>query len=154
MKITSKGIVNGIILDKYGKHGEGVSLPFKIEDYPSNTVCFALIMEDYDAIPVCGFDFLHWAVVNFTQDEFADNESKTNKSLIQGINSRYKALGIEAAHGWTGCAPPDKEHEYELHVFALDSKLDIKDGFFINELHHKLEGHILEEAVIKGIYRK
>ena len=50
--------------------------------------------------------------------------------------------------------PPDKSHTYELHIFALDEMLDLKNGFYLNELYEKMEGHILEEAILKGIYEK
>ncbi|OJT85459.1 phosphatidylethanolamine-binding protein, partial [Clostridioides difficile] len=56
MKVTSTGIVNGVIEDKYGKRGtqfnEGgmptYSLPLKFEDAPKNTVSFAVFLEDKD----------------------------------------------------------------------------------------------------------
>ncbi|PWX29049.1 YbhB/YbcL family Raf kinase inhibitor-like protein, partial [Clostridium perfringens] len=48
--------------------------------------------------------------------------------------------------------PPDKPHTYELHVFALDTLLDLKSGFNMNELYSKMNGHILEEYTLKGLY--
>ena len=33
-------------------------------------------------------------------------------------------------------------HTYELHVCALDGLLDLQTGFYLNELYHKMEGHI------------
>ena len=57
MVVTSKGIVNGVIEDKYGKHGSHFnengmptySLPLKIEDAPEGTKSFAVVLEDKDA---------------------------------------------------------------------------------------------------------
>ena len=56
MKLSSQGIVNGVIHDRYGKRGPmneyempTVSLPLKIEDAPANTVSYALVLEDKDA---------------------------------------------------------------------------------------------------------
>lgn len=54
MIVTSTGIVNGIIEDKYGKRGSQFnengmstySLPLKIEDAPEGTKSFALVLED------------------------------------------------------------------------------------------------------------
>ncbi len=54
MIVTSTGIVNGIIEDKYGKHGSQFnengmptySLPLKIEDAPEGTKSFALVLEE------------------------------------------------------------------------------------------------------------
>ena len=58
MKVTSEGIKNGIIDEKYGKKGIqfnafGVptySLPIKIEDAPRNTVSFALVLKKLNAL--------------------------------------------------------------------------------------------------------
>ena len=57
MVVTSKGIVNGVIEDKYGKHGKHFnengmptySLPLKIEDAPEGTKSFAVVLEDKQA---------------------------------------------------------------------------------------------------------
>ena len=45
-----------------------------------------------------------------------------------------------------------KPHTYELHVYALDTMLDLKPGFNYNELYHKIDGHILGKQTLKGIY--
>ena len=55
MKIKSSGIIDGVILDKYGKRGNmELSIPLEFIDYPKNTISFAVIIEDFDAIEVCG----------------------------------------------------------------------------------------------------
>ena len=62
MFVTSKGIIDGVIGDRFGGHGtqfndHGMptySLPFKIEEAPERTVSFALVLEDKDAYPVTG----------------------------------------------------------------------------------------------------
>ena len=51
-----------------------------------------------------------------------------------------------------GMTPPDKPHIYELHVYALDKILDVKRGFLLNELYRAMDGHILDEYTLKGIY--
>lgn len=48
--------------------------------------------------------------------------------------------------------PPDKEHIYELHIFALDKLLDLKNGFLLNELYREMDGHILDSFILKRIY--
>ena len=72
MKVTSSGIVNGIIQDKYGKRGEcnalGMpiySLPLSIEEAPEGTKSFAVMIDDKDAFPVSGgFVWVHWVAAN------------------------------------------------------------------------------------------
>lgn len=50
-------------------------------------------------------------------------------------------------------APPDSPHIYEIHVYALDTMLDLENGFFYNELYRRMDGHILETYTLKGEYR-
>lgn len=163
MKVTSKGITNGIIQDKYGKRGTQFnetkiptySLPIKIENAPKGTVSFALVLEDKDAVPVCGFSWIHWIAANITKTEIEENESILKKDFVQGLNSWCGAVhnvDKELAIGYGGMTPPNAPHIYELHIFALDDKLDLKDGFYMNELYRAMDGHILEQATIKGCY--
>lgn len=164
MKVTSFGIVEGVINDKYGKRGEldekgipSISIPLKIEDYPKNTKSFAVVIEDKDAIPVSGgFSWIHWVACNITKDELDENESRTNKEIKQGLNSWISVQGgsvdKDFCKYYGGMAPPDCPHIYEIHVYSLDCMIDLEDGYYLNELHRKMEGHILDMVTIKGIY--
>lgn len=152
MKITSAGIKNGIIQDKYGKRG-GQFNDARIPTYW--TVSYALILEDKDAVPVCGFSWIHWLAANITKTEIKENESILKKDFVQGVNSWYGvAANVEKeyAMGYGGMTPPNAPHSYELHVFALDDKLNLQDGFYMNELYKAMEGHVLDEAILKGCY--
>lgn len=166
MIVTSTGIINGFISKKYGGYGTqfnennvpSYSLPFKIENAPENTSSFAFVLEDKDAYPVVGFTWIHWLGANLKKSEVKENESQTSTDFIQGANSWISVQGNqqdrEQASYYGGMTPPDKAHTYELHIFALDKVLDLKRGFYLNELYEKMDGHILEEAVLKGIYEK
>ena len=130
-----------------------VSLPLKIEDAPANTVSFALVLEDKDAFPVCGFSWIHWTAANITKTELQENESQSTTDFIQGVNSWISEQNpIEVCSYYGGMAPPNEPHVYEIHVYALDKMLDLKQGFNYNELYHQMEGHILDQATLKGIY--
>ncbi len=165
MIVTSSGIVDGVIEDKYGCKGKQLnkngmptySLPFKIEGKPEGTKSFAIILEDKDAFPVTnGFSWIHWTAANILKDEVKENESLTAKDFIQGVNSWMSIQGgsqsAEESSFYGGMSPPNGMHTYELHVFALDAILDIKPGFMLNELWWKMEGHILATYTLKGKY--
>lgn len=164
MKVTSKGIVDGVIQDKYGKRGKlnkfqipTYSLPIKIEGAPSKTKSYAIFLEDKDAIPVSeGFSWIHWSAANIMTNEILENISKDTYDFVQGLNSWISIQGgsvpKEYACYYGGMAPPDKPHVYELTVYALDTVLDLKNGFYPNEMFRKMDGHILESTTIKGIY--
>ncbi len=94
MIVTSNGILNGVIEDKYGKHGNSFnahgmptySLPLKFENYPSETKSFAVVLEDKDAFPVSGgFSWIHWTVANLTKNELLENESQNATDFVQGV---------------------------------------------------------------------
>lgn len=165
MKVTSEGIINGVILDKYGKRGtqfykNGIpscSLPFCIEEAPKETVSFAIVLEDKDAFPVTkGFSWIHWTACNITKTKIEENASQTDKEMIQGLNSWTSIQGgsqrEEDCCCYGGMGAPDAPHIYELHVFALDTKLELKKGFLMNQLYREIDGHILAQFTLKGRY--
>ncbi len=168
MTISSSGIVNGVIQDKYGKRGTqftqngmpNYSLPIKIENAPEGTKTFAIFLEDKDAIPVAGFSWIHWVAANIKTTELEENASLLRKDeFVQGRNSwsasllGNDALSVEESSMYGGMAPPNNEHTYELTVYALSDKLDLKNGFYANELFHAMDGKILGQATITGTYK-
>ncbi|MEG1427123.1 MAG: YbhB/YbcL family Raf kinase inhibitor-like protein [Oscillospiraceae bacterium] len=165
MKVYSSGMINGVFDDKYGKRGtkfsEGgiptCSIPLRVEDAPAGTICYALVLEDKDAYPISGgFAWIHWLAANITRSELLEDESQIATDFVQGANSWTSVQGggqsaaLSSFYG--GMCPPDSPHLYELHVYALDSLLDLKNGFLLNELHHKMDGHILNQYTLKGLY--
>ena len=166
MKVVSAGIKNGVIEDKYGKHGDhfnqnGVptwSLPFEILDAPEHAKSFAVLLEDKDAYPVSGgFSWVHWLAANITRRKIEENESQIATDFVQGVNSWISIQGgqqsKELSSFYGGMAPPIEPHLYELHVYALDTMLDLNNGFMLNDLFHAMEGHILDQYTLKGEYR-
>jgi hypothetical protein len=166
MNVTSSGIINGVIQPQYGGHGTQFnenniptfSLPFKVENAPKETVSLAIVLEDKDAYQVTGgFAWIHWLAANIIRFEIKDNESQTATDFVQGRNSWTSIQGGEQSAAlssyYGGMTPPDQPHIYELHVYAIDTMLDIGQGFLLNELYRAMEGHILAEYTLKGIYK-
>ncbi|MDD2534631.1 MAG: YbhB/YbcL family Raf kinase inhibitor-like protein [Eubacteriales bacterium] len=163
MIITSRALQHGIFADEYGHRGQRdwsgemvtYSLPIQITDAPADTVTFAIVFEDKDAVPVCGFTWIHWLVADLDRTELLANESVTATDFVQGTNSWSGKLGgldRLAASYYGGMSPPDCAHVYELHVYALDTRLDLPRGFYLNELHKAMAGHVLDQATLMGLY--
>lgn len=165
MIVTSTGIHNGKFDDKYGKRGEqfnqnGIptySIPLRFEQAPKETVSFALVLEDKDAYPVTGgFSWIHWLAANITRNELYENDSVLSNDFVQGVNSWTSIQGGKQSKNlssyYGGMTPPDSPHLYEVHVYALDTKLEIENGFLLNELHRKMENHILDQYTLKAYY--
>jgi len=163
MKVTSSGIENGIICDRFGSRGEqftpggmpSYSMPFEIHDAPKGTRSFAVIFEDLDAVPAYGFSWIHWIAANIKETSVAENKSIGDLNMVQGVNSFHSCasdLSLEEATGYGGPYPPDGPHTYDLKVFALDTELDLERGFRLNEMMKKMRGHILAHATISAAY--
>lgn len=166
MKFNSSGIDHGKILTKYGVHGEtfidntpALSIPLEWSEAPKETKQFVVVMEDYDAIPPVGFSWIHWVVIiPGDYKNLEENASRTDKNIIQGANSWVTVQGgkleRKKASFYGGPAPPDKDHTYTFRLYALDKKLDLPNGAYLNEVYSAMKGHILETSLLEGVYAK
>lgn len=168
MKIYSHNVKDGYLDLAFGNNTpntndivNGINLKsFHIawEDLPENTKSIALVFDDPDAIPVCGFCWIHWGVINIDPQLMCleEDTSRLQPNLIQSKTSwSSPLLGNESDanfSGYGGCAPPDKTHTYQITVYALDTMLDLKPGYWINEFYQASEGHILATACLKMKY--
>lgn len=151
---------NNLLPDKYGKYANPqaikngkpvISFPIKLSDIPADAKTIALTFTDPDSIPICGFEWIHWTAANIPVDqEITEDFSQTATApVVQGKNSSASPLldgPKDVATGYNGPYPPDQTHDYVLKVFALDDNLDLENGFWMNELLHKMDGHILASA--------
>lgn len=164
--LTSEGIIKGVIEDRYGiKSSEVIqgvpqrSLPYSWTGVPEGTKSFALVFQDYDNVPDEGFSWLHWlaADIPVRLNGLPENASREDEALIQGVNSwsvpygPYAGIDRDLAVHYGGPAP-ERRHEYETRLYALDKVLGMKSGFYYNELLRAMEGHVLGEAVLRGYY--
>ena len=162
MKVFSDGIVDGFILDKYGSKGKdflrdmpSLSLPVRIEDAPTGTKSFAVVFDDYDAVPVSGFCWIHWILCNLKDTEIQEGASGNTDAFVEGCNSWHGVLdrlSVEESSRYGGPAPPNETHRYTLKVYALDCELDLKRGFMMNDLFFAMQGHVLAHSMIVGKY--
>lgn len=157
---------NDLIPDKYAKYAPEkyrtkdmptVNFPVNITDIPDGTKSLSVSLIDYDAIPVVGFPWIHWLAANLPVTDIPENLRATATGhAVFGTNSTWHAVKTtdtpadpDLNQTYIGPMPPDKTHHYTLTVFALDTELDIKDGFFLNELRHKSQKHVLDIAIIE-----
>ena len=155
MKVTSSGIKNGVIDPKYGSNGDMItdgvpllSLPLSIENAPEGTVCYAIYMDDPDAAPLAGYNWVHWTAVNIETADIPEGFSASaGSSAVQGTND-YGTMG------YGGPAPPDKDHNYVITVFALDKKIALEDGFAKDVFDSAIDGHVLASVTLEALYVK
>lgn len=155
MRLQSAGISNGLIDPKYGMHGDvkvnGIpvlSLPLEITGAPEDTAVFAIYMDDPDAKPISGYNWVHWMAVNIKDKDISEDFSRTAKGeAVQGKND-FDMIG------YGGPTPPDKDHTYMIKAYALDSPLKLKEGFSKEAFAEAIEGHVLSIATLEGLYQK
>lgn len=170
MEIYSNSINDdGFFNDKIGHRGTqflkdkkpNYSFHLAWKNLPVETKSLAIVFTDFDAIPVCGFPWIHWTVANIDPNLNAlpENASIT-MDLLEGVTSWASGvlpiewrMDVEDAIGFGGCAPPDHTHRYTIEVFALNIKLNLSRGFYLNELLWAMDGHILDQATLYGLYK-
>ncbi|NGJ56384.1 diaminopimelate decarboxylase [Staphylococcus aureus] len=117
---------------------------------------------DYDAIPVCGFAWIHWSVANVSVSgnsiSIKADLSRTKGDYVQGKNSFTSGVLAEdfseIENHYVGPTPPDQDHQYELTVYALDHSLNLKNGFYLNEFLKEVNQHKIDQTSINLIGRK
>jgi len=137
MELTSSDFQEGNeIPKKFGyKHGNNQpNIEFNL--VPSEAKTLAIIMDDPDAMKAVGKVWVHWLTYHNVTDPNSKIEGKTDFGEI----------------GYGGPAPPDRTHTYIFKAFALDTKLDLKEGYSKQELEDAMKGHIIVEAKLTGTF--
>lgn len=145
-RLTSPDFEDGGELPpKFTCDGEDVSPALEWEGAPDGAGAFALVVEDPDAD-----DFVHWVVYNATASQtggLPEAISASPDAPPQGTNDFGRI-------GWGGPCPPSGEHRYRFTLLALDAPLDLGGAPSTEEVRAAAEGHVLDEAVLEGTYRR
>jgi len=164
MFIESTAVLkSGYFEEKYGMHGTQksakdkatLSFPFSIKDAPEGTKSFAGIFYDLDDCACSGCVWIHWTFCDLKDTDVPENASQEHPEMFTQGSTTFHSLGwdetVEEASCYGGPAP-EGDHEYTLCIFALDTELGLEKSFFMNEMIHKMEGHVLAKAELKGRY--
>jgi Raf kinase inhibitor-like YbhB/YbcL family protein len=147
--ISSNSFGNGeSIPKKFTCDGEDVSPALSWNEAPAGTKSFALLADDPDA-PVGNWN--HWTLWNAPAESRGLPEGTRKVAQLpdgtqQGLNDFRKV-------GYNGpCPPPGKPHRYYFKLFALDTKLTLKEKSGKQELETAMKGHVLGQAEWMGRY--
>lgn len=144
MLLTSPAFLHGeTIPKKFSQDGENINPPLAWSGVPDGTQSCALVMEDPDVPPAAGVPVWdHWIVWNIP----AEITSIPEAWQVVGTSGK----GTRGELRYSGPRPPDKEHRYFFHVYALDAVLDLREGASKADLIKTIRDHILAEAVLMG----
>ena len=133
---------NKLIPVKYTCDGADVNPPLTIEGVPEETETLVLIVDDPDC-PTGTFD--HWIVWNISPTTY-----KIEENTVPGI----EGMSTFRKHAYGGPCPPYGTHRYFFKVYALDTQLDLKPDSTKKDVEKAMEGHILAEGELVGLYRR
>ena len=140
----------GYIAAKYTCESVNISPPLAWGGIPENTKSFALICDDPDA-PFG--TWVHWVIFNIPPtvmylEENAVARGKLPAGAKEGINDFQKI-------GYGGpCPPRGKPHRYFFKLYALDTVLSLERGATKKDLINAMQGHIIAQAQIVGLYKR
>lgn len=128
---------------QYTCDGNNINPPLAIADVPENTKSLVLVVDDPDSV---GGNWSHWLVWNIypAAKEIAENSIPTGASV--GQNDFGK-------NNYGGPCPPSGSHRYFFKLYALDAKLDLPASADAKDLENAMVSHILDQAVLIGLYR-
>lgn len=147
MQVTSTDFDNlETIPSKYSAHGENINPSLTFSEIPEGTESLALILEDPDAPDGL---FTHWILYNM---------SPATLQIVQGVLPVSGVLGVNdlGEKDYFGPKPPagTGSHRYMFKLFALDQLLEFDETTDVtrDKLYAAMEGHVVEEAEIVGMF--
>ena len=148
MTLTSSAFQDGKRIPiKYTCDGRDVSPPLNWTQVPTQTKTLVLILDDPDAN-----GFTHWIIFNMpaTLTGLQENIPRTvnlpNSPISQGMNG-FGTLG------YNGPCPPSGTHHYVFRLYALDTTLTLPPGTKKQSVLASIEGHVLGQVDLIGLYR-
>jgi Raf kinase inhibitor-like YbhB/YbcL family protein len=154
MSLTSRAFSTGsVIPNLYTCDGKNISPPLAWSGLPPQTKSLALIVDDPDAPDPAAPErtWVHWVLYNIPA---------TTSSLTQGIhNAELPGGTMQGCNDWErtgygGPCPPIGQHRYFHKLYALDVVLPDLGAATKTQLLHAMQGHIIGQAELIGLYQR
>ena len=151
LTVTSPAFVSGgPIPPIHTGDGEDISPALRLAGLCPETVSLAVVLDDLD-IPLVR-NYAHWLLWNLPPME------EIPAHIPHGPLTQYGAVQGTAygRNRYRGPLPPSflkKPHRYVFRVYALDRRLDLPPAARRWDLMAAMNGHILQEGNLMGLYR-
>ena len=150
--ISSDFQEGGEIPRKFGYKYENEEPDLNFKNFPSETKTFVLIMDDPDAVKAVGKVWIHSLWYSWYDDAEIRVDDNGAPTAQPPIKSLWEGKNDFGEIGYGGPAPPDGRHTYIFKGYALDTKLDLAEGFSKQELEDAMKGYIIDEAKLTGTF--
>ena len=144
IEITSPAFAEGDpIPEEHTCDGDDTLPTLSWSEPPEGTATQAVVVDDPDAPDGT---FTHWTVANLPSDQ----------RMIEGAAPEGAVVGENdfGTAAWRGpCPPPDDEaHRYRFTLVALDTQMDVQQGFAPTDLAAAMSGHVVGQGTLTGTY--
>jgi len=148
MQLSSSAFAdNTPIPDLYTCEGDDLNPPLDIGGVPDTALSLVLIVDDPDApdpdAPQVVWE--HWVMWNIPPDATSIEAGTVPADAVQGTNSWGRT-------DYGGPCPPIGTHRYFFKLYALDTTLALGTSSIKADVETAMQGHILAEAVLMGLY--
>ncbi len=145
MTITSPAFShNGQVPLKYTCDGEDINPPLTISGVPANAKSLVLIVDDPDAPRGT---WVHWTVWNIKPDTTSIGENSLPMGAVEGTTDFGRT-------GYGGPCPPSGTHRYFFKIYALDTLINLSSSARKADIEKVMEGHILDQTELIGLYKR
>lgn len=151
MKISSPVFEDGEKISvKYTCDGEDISPPLSIDDVPPEAESMAVVVDDPDA-PGGVFD--HWIIWNIPPGTESIPEGVPTQDVVDSLKGARQGQNGFGEVGYRGpCPPPGPPHNYRFKIYALDTDIDLNPGMKKEDLEREIQGHVLTEDQVVGVF--
>lgn len=159
LTVTSSAFEEGgAIPVRNSAYGENLSPEIMWSGAPAGTESFALVLTDPDVPMPNGF--VHWTIYNIPgsatglpEGISADAQTLDEPASIAGTTQGV--MGMRNP-GFFGPRPPagGGPHDYVFTVYALDADLDLAPGLGRDELMAAMEGHVIAQGAVTGVFEQ
>ena len=150
LELTSDAFANGqSIPAKYSCIGRNISPALAWTEPPTGTQSFALIVDDPDA-PMG--TWVHWVMFNIPAS--ARGLSEATPTTPQLAGGSLQGVTSARSSGYHGPCPPSGRHRYFFELYALDTMLSLSNEADKDQLLQAMQGHILAQGELMGVFSK
>lgn len=150
LTLTSSAFKNGDMIPiRHTCDGEGTSPELSWGQVPEQAKSLALVVDDPDSP---SGTYVHWVVYNIPPHTKGLTENIPRQPhLTDGTKQGFNNSGHT---GYFGPCPHIGVHRYNFKLYALDTKLELRNEATKNDLEKAMKGHILSETCLMGEYER
>jgi Raf kinase inhibitor-like YbhB/YbcL family protein len=143
MTISSPAFLDSQAIPKqFTCDGDGISPALRLAEVPTAARSLALVIADPDAPNP---PWIHWLMWNISASTTEISENSVPQGAMQG-------QGSSGQNVYGAPCPPSGTHRYIFTVYALDSKLILPSYSTADKLQAAMQGHIITQAQLVGVY--